>query len=209
MNTYFDEDEVEALEIPDDTSTSNDELTAKEGNYKIKLSEIYSGTFKLSDSNQIGIRVIDGRLYFTNLYKENEENQLINQLIATGNFNDLSSDGESLPTIEEFRNSLEIWANYDNVSNEEELDLQLISCDIISVVITQSVNGETTTLNNIFQAIDFVGNEGDENVYTITINSNNGKHGENTFTLVTPQDSGGAPFNPDDPIGPVDPIEAP
>ena len=48
MNTYFDEDEVEALEIPDDTSTSNDELTAKEGGYKIKLSEIYNGSINKS-----------------------------------------------------------------------------------------------------------------------------------------------------------------
>lgn len=43
LNTYFDENEVESLELPDNTSTSNDELTSKVGSYKIKLSEIYSG----------------------------------------------------------------------------------------------------------------------------------------------------------------------
>ena len=45
MNTYFDNNEVSTLDIPDDTSTSNDKLTSKEGAYKIKLSEIYSGKF--------------------------------------------------------------------------------------------------------------------------------------------------------------------
>lgn len=45
LNIYFYENEVEALSIPNDTSTSNEELTSKEGNYKIKLSEIYSGIF--------------------------------------------------------------------------------------------------------------------------------------------------------------------
>ena len=50
LNTYFDEDEVEALDIPDDTSTSNNELTSKEGNYKIKLSEIFSGNIANSEN---------------------------------------------------------------------------------------------------------------------------------------------------------------
>ena len=67
LNTYFDEYEVNSLEISDDTSTSTDELTAKQGKYKIRLLEIYSGTFKSSKSNQIGIRVRNGRLYFSNL----------------------------------------------------------------------------------------------------------------------------------------------
>ncbi len=45
LNTYFDENEVNLLNLPSDTSTSAEELTSKEGNYKIKLSEIYSGYF--------------------------------------------------------------------------------------------------------------------------------------------------------------------
>ena len=43
LKKYFDEEEVDKLEIPEDLSTSNIELTSKEGNYKIKLSEIYEG----------------------------------------------------------------------------------------------------------------------------------------------------------------------
>ena len=45
LNSYFDNNEVSTLNIPNDISTSNDELTSIEGNYKIKLSEIYNGKF--------------------------------------------------------------------------------------------------------------------------------------------------------------------
>lgn len=45
LKKYFDEDEVEALEIPNDTSTYNAKLTTKDGNYKIKVSDIYSDKF--------------------------------------------------------------------------------------------------------------------------------------------------------------------
>lgn len=54
LNIYFDEDEVDELEIPDDTSTSNDELTSKQGNYKIELSEIYSGMFEDEKGLKVG-----------------------------------------------------------------------------------------------------------------------------------------------------------
>ena len=47
MNSYFNENEVASLELPDNTSTSNDVLTSKIGSYKIKLSEIYNGTFTI------------------------------------------------------------------------------------------------------------------------------------------------------------------
>lgn len=43
LKKYFNEDEVDEIEIPEDVSTSNAELTSKQGNYKIKLSEIYEG----------------------------------------------------------------------------------------------------------------------------------------------------------------------
>ena len=43
LKNYFNEEEVGKLEIPDDLSTANDELTTKDGKYKIKLSDIYNG----------------------------------------------------------------------------------------------------------------------------------------------------------------------
>ena len=43
LKKYFNEEEVGNLEIPDDVSTSNEELTTKDGKYKIKLSDIYNG----------------------------------------------------------------------------------------------------------------------------------------------------------------------
>ena len=52
LNIYFDNNEVSALDIPDDTSTSNTELTSIEGSYKIKLSKIYSGKFSSSENNK-------------------------------------------------------------------------------------------------------------------------------------------------------------
>ena len=51
LNIYFDENEVNALEIPDDTVTMDDELTSKNGNYKIKVSEIYSGIIQKEEHN--------------------------------------------------------------------------------------------------------------------------------------------------------------
>ena len=45
LKNYFNENEVEELTIPNDISTSNDELTSKDGKYRIKLSEIYNGNF--------------------------------------------------------------------------------------------------------------------------------------------------------------------
>lgn len=55
LSTYFDEEDVEALEIADDTSTSTEELTTKEGIYKIRLSDIYSGTFKKDEEWEFAI----------------------------------------------------------------------------------------------------------------------------------------------------------
>lgn len=186
LNIYFVENEVNTLNIPDDTSTSNDELTSKEGNYKIKLSEIYSGTFKSSESNQIGIRVHNRDLLFTNLYEKNEENQLISQLIATGSVNFMSNDGESVPTFEEVKNFIENRVEDSGYEIfEETLNIYLICFNVIPVVITQSVNGETTTITNDSQQINLVGAVGDENDYTIKITSNTGKSGETTFTLTT------------------------
>ena len=43
LKKYFNEEEVGNLEIPDDVSTSNEELTTKDGKYIIKLSDIYNG----------------------------------------------------------------------------------------------------------------------------------------------------------------------
>ena len=43
LKNYFNEEEVGKLEIPDDLLTSNEQLTTKDGKYKIKLSDIYNG----------------------------------------------------------------------------------------------------------------------------------------------------------------------
>lgn len=43
LKNYFNEEEVGKLVIPDDLSSANDELTTKDGKYKIKLSDIYNG----------------------------------------------------------------------------------------------------------------------------------------------------------------------
>lgn len=49
LKTYFDEQEVESLEIPEDVSTSTSVLTTKKGNYKIKLSDIYDGRINVKN----------------------------------------------------------------------------------------------------------------------------------------------------------------
>ena len=43
LKNFFNEEEIGKLEIPDDLSAANDELTTKDGKYKIKLSNIYNG----------------------------------------------------------------------------------------------------------------------------------------------------------------------
>ena len=43
LKNYFNEEEIGELEIPDDLSAANDQLTTKDGKYKIKLSDIYNG----------------------------------------------------------------------------------------------------------------------------------------------------------------------
>ena len=59
LKTYFNENEVEALDIPNDvSSTSNYELTTKKGEYKIKLSEIYSGKI-ISDNKKLDYYIGD------------------------------------------------------------------------------------------------------------------------------------------------------
>ena len=73
LNTYFDNNEVIALDIPDDTSTSNEELTSKEGNYKIKLSEIYSGKFT---KNTIKISVSELREGDEVIYIDGDGNEI-------------------------------------------------------------------------------------------------------------------------------------
>ncbi len=58
LKTYFNENEVEALDIPNDVSTSNYELTTKKGEYKIRLSEIYSGKI-ISDNKKLDYYIGD------------------------------------------------------------------------------------------------------------------------------------------------------
>jgi len=202
LNTYF--DDIDNLELPDDLSNSDIKLNANQtyGGYKnIALSDIYNGKFKdsiNSDINTIGINIssvdsiispssseVVNCLGFTDLYDKSKENDLIKQLIATGEINYLSSDGESAPTEEEVRNHIQSSANTNNFSFEEQLSSYLISYNIIPATITITANGGNDTIpyyNNCFRCI---GNPGDENSYTIIIESN-GKRGEKTVTLTTP-----------------------
>lgn len=107
LNTYFIENEVTELVIPDDTSTSNAKLTSKEGSYKIKLSDIYSGIFNSTGVNkpveQEGIYVTwcyNDALVFSNNQKDIDTYVLENKTTvfnSFGNIKDNYYDLDNLP----------------------------------------------------------------------------------------------------------------
>ena len=119
MKNYFNEEEVGKLQIPDDLSAANDELTTKDEKYKIKLSDIYNGkvenrweydhalqtvengnlTLKIGDYVNTTPYTVDGKQFDGKWRMLGEENGQV--LLVSANYVDFegSTEKSGVPTI--------------------------------------------------------------------------------------------------------------
>ena len=119
MKNYFNEEEVGKLQIPDDLSAANDELTTKDEKYKIKLSDIYNGkvenrweydhalqtvengnlTLKIGDYVNTTPYTVDGKQFDGKWRVLGEENGQV--LLVSANYVDFegSTEKSGVPTI--------------------------------------------------------------------------------------------------------------
>ena len=119
LKNYFNEEEIGKLVIPDDLSSANDELTTKDGKYKIKLSDIYNGkvenrweydhalqtvengnlTLKIGDYVNTTPYTVDGKQFDGKWRVLGEENGQV--LLVSANYVDFegSTDKSGIPTI--------------------------------------------------------------------------------------------------------------